>query len=205
MRQTVIRIAVFALSITSLLLLGSRCSDEETSMSYHYQSDNVQDHSNQNDRTETAIFAAGCFWGVEDAFQNIPGVIDAVSGYIGGRVENPTYRQVCRDDTGHAEAVRVTYDPDKVSYEDLVETFWEIHNPTQMNRQGPDMGSQYRSAIFCVDDAQKQVAQQSKQQLEQSGTYSRPIATEITEADTFYPAEEYHQDYIAKKGGKACH
>jgi methionine-S-sulfoxide reductase len=202
MRHTVFRIAVFSLSITSLLLLGSRCSDEETSMTY--QSDNVSETGADSGRTETAIFAAGCFWGVEDAFQNMPGVIDVVSGYTGGRVENPTYRQVCREDTGHAEAVKVTYDPRKVSYEDLVEKFWEIHNPTQVNRQGPDFGSQYRSAIFYMDDAQKQVAQRSKQQLEESGTYSRPIATEITEADTFYPAEEYHQDYIAKKGGKAC-
>jgi methionine-S-sulfoxide reductase len=203
MRQNVFRIAVFSLSITSLLLLGSRCSDEETSMTY--QSDSGSESRAENGRTETAIFAAGCFWGVEDAFQNMPGVIDVVSGYTGGRVENPTYRQVCRDDTGHAEAVKVTYDPRKVSYEDLVEKFWEIHNPTQVNRQGPDFGSQYRSAIFYLNDTQKQVAQRSKQQLEESGTHSRPIATEITEAGTFYPAEEYHQDYIAKKGGQACH
>jgi len=150
---------------------------------------------------ETAIFAAGCFWGVEDAFRKIPGVIDVRSGYTGGTVPNPTYEQVCTNATGHAESVRVTYDPDKVSYEQLLDAFWKMHDPTQMNRQGPDVGSQYRSAIFYTSPQQKAAAEASKAALPNADK----VVTEITEAGPFYEAEEYHQRYAEKNGGTACH
>lgn len=153
---------------------------------------------------EKAIFGAGCFWGVEDAFQKLDGVEDAVSGYSGGSVANPTYEQVCTGRTGHAEVVEVTYDPARISYEQLLETFWKIHDPTQVNRQGPDVGTQYRSAIFYLNDAQKTAAEASKQRLEASGKLPRPVATEVAQAAEFYRAEEYHQDYFEKRGGGAC-
>jgi peptide-methionine (S)-S-oxide reductase len=153
---------------------------------------------------QKAIFAAGCFWGIEDAFRRVPGVQDAVSGYTGGHTDNPTYREVCSDRTGHAEAVEVTYDPHKVSYQQLLDVFWEIHDPTQKNRQGPDVGSQYRSAIFTLDEEQKRVAEESKKRLEESGKFARPIATEIVPAEMFWRAEEYHQRYHEKHGG-SCH
>ena len=155
--------------------------------------------------TETAAFAAGCFWGVEDAFRKTPGVIDAVSGYTGGRVENPTYEQVCRTDTGHAEAVEVTFDPAKVSFEQLLAKFRDLHDPTQVNRQGSDVGSQYRSAVFYHSDAQRDAAETWKAALNESGTLPRPVATQIAPADTFYRAEEYHQRYFEKSGRTACH
>lgn len=148
----------------------------------------------------TAFFAAGCFWHVEHAFRHTPGVIDAESGYMGGHVANPGYRDVCSGQTGHAEAVRVEFDPKQVSYEDLLRVFWECHDPTQVNRQGPDVGSQYRSAIFYVDDAQREAAERSRNELHWSGRYGAPIATEIEPAATFYRAEEYHQRYFEKNG-----
>jgi peptide-methionine (S)-S-oxide reductase len=153
--------------------------------------------------TETATFAAGCFWGVEDAFRGIPGVIDAVSGYTGGQVENPTYRQVCSHATGHAEAVEVTFDPAKVSYETLLNVFWQIHDPTQLNRQGPDVGDQYRSAIFTHSDEQERAAIASRDREQRK--YSKPIVTQILPAPRFWRAEEYHQRYFEKNGGGACH
>lgn len=153
--------------------------------------------------TEKATFAAGCFWGVEAAFRQVPGVLDAVSGYTGGRTQNPSYKEVCSDNTGHAEAVEVTYDPSRVTYDKLLGIFWQIHDPTTMNRQGPDVGSQYRSAIFTHDTSQRDAARASLQQ-EQSNQ-QRPIVTEVVEAPEFYPAEEYHQRYFEKNGGAACH
>ena len=153
--------------------------------------------------TDTAIFAAGCFWGVESAFRQVPGVLEAVSGYTGGTLANPTYRQVCGDTTGHAEAVQVTFDPQQVSYEKLLEIFWQIHDPTTLNRQGPDSGSQYRSAIFVQNDEQRRLAKASLA-LEQQN-YSAPIVTQIAGAETFYPAEDYHQRYFEKNGVAACH
>jgi methionine-S-sulfoxide reductase len=153
---------------------------------------------------EQAIFAAGCFWGIEHAFLQVPGVLDAESGYIGGTTENPTYEQVCTDRTGHAEAVRVTYDPSKVSYEALVRKFFEIHDPTQVNRQGPDTGTQYRSGIFYLNDAQKEVAERLKKEFQPS-FHPKTIATEITPASTFYRAEEYHQRYFEKHPNAVCH
>ncbi len=153
--------------------------------------------------TQTATFAAGCFWGVEAAFRQIPGVLDAVSGYTGGRTESPTYRQVCGHGTGHAEAVEVTYDPQRVSYEQLLDVFWRIHDPSQVNRQGPDVGDQYRSAIFTHSDEQQAAALASREREQR--TLSRPIATQIEPAQRFWPAEEYHQRYFEKNGGAACH
>ena len=153
---------------------------------------------------EKAIFAAGCFWGVEDAFRKVPGVIEAVSGYTGGHVEHPTYEQVCTDTTGHAEAVEVTFDPSEVSYETLLRKFFELHDPTQMNRQGPDVGSQYRGAVFYLSDAQKGATEKLKAEL-QSQFLPKTIATEITAASTFWPAEEYHQHYFEKHPNAVCH
>ena len=152
---------------------------------------------------QTATFAAGCFWGVEAAFRQVPGVLDAVSGYIGGTTEHPSYRQVCSHTTGHAEAVEVTYDPSRVSYEQLLDVFWQIHDPTQLNRQGPDVGDQYRSAIF-THGAQQQEAAVASRDREQTRC-GKPIVTQIIAAPTFWAAEEYHQRYFEKNGGAACH
>jgi peptide-methionine (S)-S-oxide reductase len=154
---------------------------------------------------EEAIFAAGCFWGVEAAFRQVPGVIDTEVGYTGGHTESPTYREVCSDTTGHAEAVRVQFDPAQISYDQLLNVFWENHDPTTPNRQGPDIGSQYRSAIFYTTEAQKEVAEASKRKLDESGVFSRPIVTEITPAGPFWRAEEYHQRYAEKRGMVSCH
>jgi peptide-methionine (S)-S-oxide reductase len=155
--------------------------------------------------SEIATFGAGCFWGVEANFRRVPGVIDAVSGYSGGHTENPSYRDVCTDATGHAEVVQVTFDPAKVSYEQLLDVFWKMHDPTQVNRQGPDFGKQYRTAIFFHSPEQEDAAKKAKQALEASGRLRHPIATEITPAGTFWPAEEYHQRYLEKRGATNCH
>jgi peptide-methionine (S)-S-oxide reductase len=151
-----------------------------------------------------ATFAAGCFWGVEAAFRQVPGVLSTAVGYEGGTLGNPSYRDVCTDRTGHAEVVEVEYDPAQVSYERLLEVFWENHDPTQKNRQGPDVGTQYRSAVFFHDAAQEAIARASLDSLEKSGRFSRPIVTEITPASTFWKAEEYHQQYLEKKGLSTC-
>ena len=156
-------------------------------------------------KAETATFAAGCFWGVEATFRKMKGVISTRVGYIGGNMKNPTYHDVCTDETGHAEAVEVTYDPTKVSYEKLLDVFWQNHDPTTQNRQGPDIGTQYRSAIFYHNEKQKKLAIASKQKLEKSKKYNKAIATEIKPADEFYEAEEYHQQYLEKKGLNVCH
>ena len=153
----------------------------------------------------TATFGAGCFWGVEEAFRQLDGVTDTAVGYMGGHTLNPTYRDVCTDRTGHAEVVQVEYDPERVSYDQLLHLFWENHDPTTPNRQGPDVGTQYRSAIFFHTPEQQAAAQASKEQLERSGRFRRPIVTEITPAGTFYRAEEYHQQYLAKRGVSSCH
>lgn len=151
---------------------------------------------------EKATFAAGCFWGVEAAFRQIDGVIDAVSGYTGGHTANPSYREVCSDTTGHAEAVEITYDSSRVDYERLVSAFWQLHDPTQENRQGPDIGTQYRSAIFVHSPAQEAAARASL--AREQANHKRPIATQIVPAQQFFPAEEYHQRYF-EKHGRACH
>ena len=154
--------------------------------------------------TAVATFAAGCFWGVESTFRAIPGVVDVAVGYTGGQTANPTYEDVCADETGHAEAVEVTFDPARVTYDALLNVFWENHDPTQKNRQGPDVGAQYRSAIYFHTPEQKAEAEASKAKLEASGRYKRPIATEITPASTFWRAEEYHQRYLEKRGLAHC-
>ena len=153
---------------------------------------------------EKATFAAGCFWGVEEIFRSKKGVISTRVGYTGGKTQNPSYEQVCSDKTGHAEAVEITYDPKKVSYEELLDIFWNIHDPSTLNRQGLDIGSQYRSAIFYHDEKQKESALKSKKDLEKNGKYKKKITTEIVPADEFYEAEQYHQKYLMKKGLKTC-
>ena len=152
-----------------------------------------------------ATFGAGCFWGVEAAYRQVPGVLSTRVGYLGGTMENPTYRDVCTGSTGHAEVVAVTYDPSRVTYDDLLTVFWENHDPTTLNRQGPDVGVQYRSAIFYHDDEQMKAAEASKEERDKSGRYRRPIVTEITPASTFYEAEDYHQQYLEKRGLASCH
>ena len=154
---------------------------------------------------ESAMFGAGCFWGVEAAFQQIKGVQSTAVGYAGGKTENPTYQDVCTNATGHAEVVFVEFDPEQVSYSELLDVFWNCHNPTTLNRQGPDVGSQYRSAIFYTNDEQKRLAAESKRRLDESGKYPRPIVTEIASAPAFYRGEEYHQQYLEKRGQASCH
>lgn len=152
-----------------------------------------------------ATFGAGCFWGVEVAFRNTAGVTDAKVGYLGGTLENPTYEQVCTDKTGHAEVVQVEYDPARVSYEELLDVFWNMHDPTTLNRQGPDVGTQYRSAIFTHSPEQAAAAAASRDQLAASGRFPNPVVTEIEPASEFYVAEEYHQRYLEKRGLASCH
>ena len=152
-----------------------------------------------------ATFAAGCFWGVEDAFRQVEGVTSTAVGYIGGTTKNPSYKEVCTGRTGHAEAVEIDFDPAKVSYLELLATFWKSHDPTTVNRQGPDVGTQYRSAIFFHDAAQGKDARDSKAVLTEQGVFQRPIVTEIVPAPEFYKAEDYHQQYFEKQGIRSCH
>ena len=156
-------------------------------------------------KTHKATFGAGCFWGVEAAFHRLEGVIDSAVGYMGGKLDHPTYKEVCTDTTGHAEVVEVTYNPELVSYEALLDVFWKNHDPTTLNRQGPDVGTQYRSVIFFHTTEQEATAIVSRILQEQSGRYKRPIVTEIKAAMTFFHAEEYHQQYLEKRGLSQCH
>lgn len=151
-----------------------------------------------------ATFGAGCFWGVEETFRHVPGVVNTAVGYSGGTLDNPTYEDVCTDLTGHAEVVQVEYDPAQVRYEQLLDVFWNAHDPTTPNRQGPDIGTQYRSVIFYHDDEQEAAATASKEKLQASGRFRRPIVTEIVPAAPFYRAEEYHQRYLDKRGRSHC-
>lgn len=155
--------------------------------------------------SEKATFAAGCFWGVEELFRQTPGVIATRVGYTGGAKPNPSYQDVCTDTTGHAEAVEIEFDPAQVSYEALLGIFWENHDPTTPNRQGPDHGSQYRSAIFYHNEAQRAAAQASRDAMENSGRFRRPIVTQVVPASEFWPAEDYHQQYLQKRGASRCH
>lgn len=148
---------------------------------------------------KTAYFAAGCFWGIEKKFSEIPGVVKTAAGYMGGDYSNPTYEQVCSGETGHAETVEVIYDPERVTYPELLERFWGMHNPTSLNYQGWDVGTQYRTAIFTADEEQLRIATQSREDESRSGRHSSPIVTEVTTATHFWPAEEYHQQYLSKK------
>jgi peptide-methionine (S)-S-oxide reductase len=152
---------------------------------------------------EKATFAAGCFWGVETSFRALPGVVDAAVGYTGGSLPNPTYRDVCTDSTGHAEALEITFDPARISYDQLLDHFWKMHDPTTPNRQGPDFGTQYRSAIFFHNAEQEKAARASRERWQ--AQFNQPIVTEIVPASTFYRAEEYHQRYLEKKGLANCH
>jgi peptide-methionine (S)-S-oxide reductase len=154
--------------------------------------------------SELATFAAGCFWGVEETFRRLPGVEETTVGYTGGHTRNATYREVCGGGTGHAEAVLVRFDPEQIPYEKLLELFWEMHDPTTLNRQGPDVGTQYRSAIFTHSPEQQASAEASKKRQDDSGRFRRPIVTEIVPASDFWRAEEYHQQYIAKGGRSGC-
>ena len=157
-----------------------------------------------DEHLESVLFGAGCFWGVESAFRKMDGVMDTAVGYSGGSVEKPSYEQVCTDSTGHAEVVRVVYNPAVLSFEKLLVSFFQLHDPTQLNRQGPDHGSQYRSAVFCCTDAQHEVAEQFRDELNQSGQLPRPIVTQVEKADTFWRAEEYHQQYLEKNRNAVC-
>ena len=156
-------------------------------------------------QTQKATFGAGCFWGVESAFRELPGVVSAAVGYSGGYFPNPTYRDVCSGETGHAEVVEVEYDPSRVTYDHLLDLFWSIHDPTQLNRQGPDFGTQYRSVIFFHSPEQEAAARASLAKLESSGRLKRKIVTPILPASEFWRAEEYHQQYFEKHGLKSCH
>jgi peptide-methionine (S)-S-oxide reductase len=151
-----------------------------------------------------AIFGAGCFWGVEEAFRRVPGVTQTAVGYCGGTLPDPAYEDVCSGTTGHAEVVQVEFDPSRVSYDELLNVFWSVHDPTTRNRQGPDVGTQYRSVIFVDDDGQRAAAEAARDALERSGRLRRPIVTEIVPAAPFYRAEEYHQQYLARRGGHGC-
>ncbi len=153
---------------------------------------------------EKATFAAGCFWGVEEAFRRVPGVISTKAGYTGGHMDKPTYKDVCAGTTGHAEAVQIEFDPEAISYGDLLDVFWSLHDPTTLDRQGPDVGHQYRSAIFFHGPAQEKVAKESRDRLGRSGAFKRPIVTEIRPAAEFFEAEEYHQKYLEKRGLSHC-
>ena len=153
-------------------------------------------------KSEIAILGAGCFWGIESAFRQLKGVKDVEVGYSGGNLENPTYEDVCGDKTGHAEVAKVMFNPNKISYEEILDHFWKIHDPTRINMQGPDVGSQYRSVIFYASENQRESAEKSKAKLEQSGKFNSPVATQIQKADKFYPADEYHQRYLEKTGRK---
>jgi peptide-methionine (S)-S-oxide reductase len=154
--------------------------------------------------TEKATFGAGCFWGVEETLRNLKGVVNTTVGYAGGTKENPTYEDVCTDETGHAEVVEVEFDPTQISYEQLLEVFWSNHNPTTLNRQGPDVGAQYRSVIFYHSPAQKAAAEASKQEVDRSGRFKRPVVTAVEPAPKFWRAEEYHQRYLQKRGRSHC-
>ncbi|MBS1814482.1 MAG: peptide-methionine (S)-S-oxide reductase MsrA [Acidobacteria bacterium] len=154
---------------------------------------------------EKATFGAGCFWGVEARLSEIPGVLDTTVGYEGGNLEKPTYKDVCTDTTGHAEVVQVTYDPSRVTYETLLDAFFGLHDPTQLNRQGPDWGTQYRSVVFAHNEEQMRQAREKIADLSAAGVFRKPIVTKVEPAATFWPAEEYHQRYLEKRGMVACH
>lgn len=193
----------------AMMLLSPGCAEQAAvtkpaEAASNRQAATTQD-SKRSGKVAKATFGAGCFWGVEAAFGEVPGVLSTAVGYAGGSTKNPTYKEVCTDRTGHAEVVQVEYDPAKVTYDQLLDVFWKVHDPTQVNRQGPDYGTQYRTVIFFHDAEQEKVAMASKERLGKSGRFSRPIATQIVAAGEFYPAEEYHQKYLAKRGLTSCH
>ena len=188
--------AIAFIPVTPLLVIALGCSGGTAARKTRKRSG--------DGKMEQATFAAGCFWGVEATFRQVEGVIDTAVGYTGGHTESPTYEEVCTDGTSHAEAVLVEFDPDVVTYEQLLGVFWQCHDPTQVNRQGPDTGSQYRSVVFTRTPEQKAAAEASKVRLDGSGAFARPIATEIVPAVAFTRAEEYHQRYLEKQGKASC-
>ncbi len=179
--------------------MGDRTTDTEKTMTTQLQKDGGEMPM------ETATFGGGCFWGVELAFSQQEGVIETDVGFMGGTKDDPSYKEVCYTDTGHAEVVHLTFDPNKISYNDLLNIFWRIHDPTQVNRQGPDVGTQYRTVIFYHNDEQRDQAEASKKAMDASGKFKAPIATIIEPAATFWKAEDYHQDYLKKRGQTSCH
>ncbi len=196
------------LFLAAFFIVG--CPDEEKAKSmdnphkFEIETQKSQ-YRPENQDYEKATFAAGCFWGIQAAYETVPGVKSTLVGYTGGKTENPTYRQVCSDKTGHAEAVLIEYNRNEITYEQLLDVFWQIHDPTTLNRQGPDFGSQYRSAIFYHNEEQKKAAELSKQNLQKSGKFKKPIVTEIVPASAFYKAEDYHQQYFQKNKNVTCH
>lgn len=204
MRWTTGLIAIVAVIVLAIVMaLAGQAQDLEAQEQANTNNDAASGERTM--ATETATFGAGCFWGVEETFRCTPGVTDTEVGYAGGHTESPTYEQVCTHTTGHAEVVQVQFDPEQVSYEELLRVFFEAHDPTQVDRQGPDVGDQYRSVIFYHSEEQKQAAEKLKAELGESGRYRRPIATQIEQAPTFWPAEDYHQEYLRKRGRGGCH
>jgi len=201
------RIYAIFISLGIITLTGCPSGGEGNAMNEHKDRSPASQPAGQNHESnvETATFAAGCFWGVEAAFRNVEGVVETTVGYTGGHVENPLYEVVCTGRTGHAEAVQVRFDPSRGSYEQLLELFWNLHDPTTPNRQGPDVGTQYRSAILFHSPEQEAAAKASKERLEESGRYKGPVVTQIVPAGDFYPAEDYHQQYLEKRGLASCH
>jgi peptide-methionine (S)-S-oxide reductase len=193
------------LPVLAALVFGAGCGGAREDLPGTSAETNTTRPNGGKTMTEKAMFGAGCFWGVEAAFREVDGVVDTAVGYSGGKAKNPSYEDVCSHTTGHAEVVEVTFDPSATSYEQLLDVFWRGHDPTQVNRQGPDVGSQYRSAIFYLTPEQQAAARASKEKLEIAGKHRKPIATEITAASAFWRAEEYHQRYVEKHGGVACH
>jgi peptide-methionine (S)-S-oxide reductase len=194
------RIMIFLSVVTSLALLSTR--GEAAAKQPTIKNDTMNDERTPGVQTDTATFGTGCFWCTEAVFQELKGVIKVTSGYMGGQVANPTYEEVCAGTTGHAECLQVVYDPSVITYDELLEVFWESHDPTQLNRQGNDVGTQYRSAIFYHNAEQKEKAEHYKTRLNQEGAYPKPIVTEITPASAFYAAEDYHQNYYNTHGSQ---
>lgn len=196
------RLTAWIMAVLPALSLSS-CAQPTQSTVQNKTQDMSSEQIARTEGLEKATFGTGCFWCTEAMFESLDGVVSAVSGYEGGQVANPTYKQVCTGETGHAECVEVTYDPKKVTYTELLEAFFRSHDPTQLNRQGADVGTQYRSVVFYHNDQQKQLAQTAKAELNKSQAYNLPIVTEISAASTFYPAEAYHQNYFANNPDQA--
>lgn len=191
-------------AILAIAVIGAVAADSQPTEAGEVEPKSVSEEREETTNMAKATFGAGCFWGVEAAFRQVDGVKATAVGYSGGHTENPTYREVCSDRTGHAEVVEVEYDPTLVTYETLLGVFWENHDPTQVNRQGPDIGSQYRSVIFFHSPEQEAIARKSKGELEESGRFRQPIATSIEPAQPFWKAEDYHQQYLEKRGLSTC-
>jgi peptide-methionine (S)-S-oxide reductase len=202
-----LKISFLTVALLAALIVSCSENPERPNMTDSQKQNQEQTGPGQNtqsQKTAKATFAAGCFWGVEHAFRQIEGVVSTTVGYAGGHLENPTYEQVCSGRTGHAEVVLIEYNPDLVSYQELLDIFWTCHDPTAPDRQDAGVGYQYRSAVFYHAPQQKTAAENSKEKLRQSGKYDQKIMTEITPAPAFFPAEEYHQQYLAKKGKTSC-